>query len=382
MRRLAAAALLAGLAWSLLTVPASGHEASGQWTSPAPPTPEAPSVGMQPELSGAATHDDQFRPVVEVTFAVKSVTERPAACPEPPQLPAWPAEGGTVSWRFLPGSAPEQPEPGAVYYGGFVCNGTYELVARPRVANDLQHGQPPPIRTTLALAVPAAPPSDVRAELAKDEGERVARIEWTPPAELPPDAAGYLVERSINGGEWEQLGIAADGEPAWQDGAPHRNAGEFHYRVSTVRLGPSGTTDDLVVSAPAEERVLDVPATSTATTGPVADNAGPPPGPRQLATSGRTEGPRQGAVVSPGPPTTVDNGFNQTLDYGGRRPVSSAGDGGGSVLDVLGETPEQRKELLTPIAAALVFLMWFVLIRYLLRQAAKQPVASTQSSTA
>ena len=385
-------ALLGGTlgALALLVPVASAHQVSGGWTSPAPDA--LPSV-EQPRLAGTITHDEPVRPIRQVTFKVKRETEQPEGCPKPPELPAWPGgDRTTVSWAFEPPAPPDaEPVPGQAHHSGFVCNGTYRLDATAQLTGLPGHEAMAPVSTLLKVAIPSGPPSGITAMLDRVGDERVVALNWQGPQDLYADLVGFVVERRIDGGAWEQVAATGATEPRWTDSAAAGADGTFVYRVAAVRLGASGGSDDLVVSAPSEEHALVVPRSATPTTADRGGSGGGKGGgstatttPRAVVSHGpvvaelqRQAANVQGSSIQSSPPTTTDTGFKPELDYGGRRRQVNRAPDGGLFGGVLGETSGERKDVLTPVAAGLVLLMWFVHIRMLLRRAAAPVLQQT-----
>lgn len=273
---------------------------------------------------------------------------------------------------------------------GFVwwCNGTFDVVAS---------GTSSPPDTfdlfgKIRVAVPPARVPSMEATVAGGEDApdpetgataddpATVEVSWqqleSPDTDYP-DFVGYRVQRAGPAGDskFETVGnevIDHDPELVTQE-APQQVTdtieapGVYRYRVQSLRAGPDGTGPTQVVAASVEEpvsvEIAGPPTTTTPTTA-----AGPPTTRRSLALPdvGRgTNNPRSPLAV-PAVPTTLDTGFDETLDYGELpEPGEELAGEGQSVIQNEGE----GAGLLGPVAGAMVLLGWAGHVAYLNRLA-------------
>lgn len=242
------------------------------------------------------------------------------------------------------------------------CNGRYTVVAAGQSNQEVAAYE---ISTVISVAVPPAPITVVNARW---DGEvEAVEVVFEPLSEdeLAVDAIGYRVERAGPDGDafapvGDDLGVSS--EPVVLD--TPETGGEYRYRVRAIRAGPDGPVLSRAVgTAVAEvtvpgEAVEPTTTTTTARSGAVRTGGG---GRRTggLVTRGTTPG-------QAGPPTTLDTGFDETIDYGDRRPRPElAGQEGQSIIRTEGD----GAGLIAPVAGALVLLGWAGHIAYLNRLA-------------
>lgn len=259
------------------------------------------------------------------------------------------------------------------------CNGTYRFSATateraPRFRAPTSHR----LTVTFDVAGPAPTPEDLTA--ASDDAGRRITVLWSELTDPPPDALGFLVERRIGSGDWEEVAQRPLDDPGWVDEALPEEGGQARYRVRSARIGPR---DTLVVSEASDEGVATFAKAPTTTTRP-----GDPPTPTTTAppATGGT-----GSTVDPGErfkrlqqdatrdrprfttPTTADTGFDETLGYptlSTIRPVGGddgelAGDDGLISLD----DGSDSRAVVVSVAAALVMGIGALQLRHLTRRA-------------
>lgn len=243
------------------------------------------------------------------------------------------------------------------------CNGRYRIVAAAQSSQEVGTYE---MVGELAVAVPPLPVTVVATRF--DDSVDAVEVVWEPLSEeeTAVDAIGYRVERAAPGGEFVEVGedVGLD-EPTVVLDEPD-TGGEHRYRVRAIRSGPEGPILSPVEgTAVSEVTVPAPPATSTTTTTKATGTTGPRISGGRVAVPGRTT-PRL-----PSPPTTVDTGFQERLDYGDRDAPGTeddpelAGDSGQAII----RTDDEGAGLLAPAAGALVLLGWAGHIAYLNRLA-------------
>lgn len=286
-----------------------------------------------------------------------------------------PAEGCTLPAPAVVEPAELQTEPVAelpfsVELGGVPCNGAYRIEVEART-NDPTDG-----RYVLGrpVAVGLLPAGIDDVEVTLDDRARAATVTFNPlaPEQLAPDAIGYVVERGgpasePGAGEFVDIGtLDLDDEPHLVDDLSRAPGGTYTYRVRATRAG---------AVEPERSSVLDT-ATATLT---IDD---PPDGPPSTAaTPGRRRAGRAGTPAARGTPsprrsttaTTVDTGFEGTIDYGDLPEGSDApdlpGDEPVAGASTITEEDEEGVDLAAPVAGALVLVGWAGHIAYLNRLA-------------
>lgn len=258
------------------------------------------------------------------------------------------------------------------------CNGTFAIKAIPR--NNVSSYDFEMIRA-LEIAVPPAPVTEVSAVAAgnpdpatgptADDPEQVD-VSWVPLAAPTSDAQGYAVERAGPDGEtFARIGSAGPGEDGYEDEITE--PGTYTYRVRAIRPGARGgevlspTADSATTSVDVAGPPDPTTTTSTATQdGATVTRDTPLTLPRAVDGGGGG-----GTLRVPGratTTTTIDPGFEDSLDYGelpepgdeealageGQSVIRAEGDGAG---------------LVGPVAGALVLLGWAGHVAYLNRLA-------------
>lgn len=253
------------------------------------------------------------------------------------------------------------------------CNGRYDI----EVEATLDDPDAPTrtVRQPFQLATPT--PAVTGLSLRLDDRTRKVTATFTPVPEdrLPPDATGYVLERSgpsegEPGGSFVDAGMLdIDDAPRFVDDLARAAGGTYTYRVRTIR-----GSDERSSTFEAE--------TATIAIGDPSD--------RPTPSVGAARGPRRGGVTmsrraTPAPRrpttatvTTLDTGFEGTIDYGEEGGPGTTADLEG--VDDLGEDEPlagqsiiqdegDGVDLAAPVAGALVLLGWAGHIAYLNRLA-------------
>ena len=253
-----------------------------------------------------------------------------------------------------------------------VCNGRYVL----EVEGTLDDPDAPTHVLRQPFTVGSLPPAVTDLDVGLDERTRTATVTFTPvpDEDLDPDALGYVLERGgpaegVSAGSFVDVGaLDLDDQPRFVDDLGRAAAGTYTYRVRALRAGADG---------PERSSIIDT-ETATVTIGEPPD--GPPPtdaaaigrSPRRSGVSITRRGPATSRRVTV---TTLDTGFEGTIDYGElpegtTRPTTG---------DTLGDEPLAGQSIITdegegvdlaaPVAGALVLLGWAGHIAYLNRLA-------------
>ncbi|HEU5083233.1 MAG TPA: hypothetical protein VFU14_07840 [Acidimicrobiales bacterium] len=249
------------------------------------------------------------------------------------------------------------------------CNGRYLVQAEARL-NDPQR---PPFtleRSFVLAALPAAV-TEVGAKVRDDERKAVVTFTPLTADQLDPDATGYVVERSgpavAGEGRFDDVGtLGLDDEPRLVDDLAAQEAGTYTYRVRAVRAGADGDVRSSIIDTATAAIELEGDPTSPTTT---ADSQVNTRGGSIRVPSRATSTRRRSTTARQGPPTTLDTGFEESLDYGdgelGQELADEPVAGGQSVV----RDEEDTVDLAVPAAGALVMLGWAGHIVYLNRLA-------------
>jgi hypothetical protein len=281
------------------------------------------------------------------------------------------------------------------------CNGTYTLVATAVTTDDnvfRPHDQASLDRTVTV----AAPPPVVTGVDATDDG-RIITVTWDDMVAGAPDLSGYIIERQIGTGDFEQLDTVAADTQTYEDSDLPTAGGEATYRLFAVRPSPDGER----VSASSDEAATKFASTSHSTTntttggdaGGTGGSTNPGPtdglggtGPDGQPTSGggsssgashaRTSAPRtfSGTFLPPllrpasqavrpaTTPTTADTGYEDALPYGEREQGEDPAESAGGMASIFTNgTPGRGMAI--PVATALVLAVWAMHLRMLARAA-------------
>jgi len=369
----AAVVLLAGPAALAQTedVPDPDEELSWEqrWAASALDAPfdvEGHVVRVQPfALSGTMRYEKQGPADHIVQIEVRVVDD--------PADERIPGEGCTLPEPLLvPGSGPEPELTSEVpfFVNGLEvpCNGAYLVEVEATV--DDPDAPTFTLRQPFVMGMLPAAVTDLAIDL--DERARRTTVTFSPvPADqLAPDAIGYVLER---GGPVDEAGVVGtfvdvgtldiDDEPRFVDDLARAAGGTYEYRVRAVRAGAAEPERSSVIDTETARVTIGAPPeTPTADRGSVVVRRSPRRGGGAVT--------RRSAPARPTTATTLDTGFEDTLDYGDRPPGSPAmvGDeplAGQSVIQDEGE----GLDLAAPVAGALVLVGWAGHIAYLNRLA-------------
>ncbi len=385
--------LVAALALGVGVTVAIGSSAVAQEPAPAPWTGSsfdssvpAPHLSHTFDVGGAFKRSGRGQIFnVDISFARGSY---PTADASECTIPSNESDVPEVDPDNPPSTAPDAPSDQfrfRVTETLWPCNGNYTVLATATAAatSDTSYTMQETIRVEVPpVAVPGLQATVAGGEDSPDpqtgataDDPASVLVTWEKldtPDETYPDFVGYRVQRA---------GPAADAKFATvSDVIGHESAntfndtieapGKYRYRVQSLRAGPEGP------STP-------VPSADATTPSVAVDVAGPPapaattttPGENDATTTRRrtfglpdvNRTPSTGRTLTvPGPPTTVDDGFNDTLDYGDLpEPGSELAGEGQSVIQTEGE----GAGLLGPVAGAMVLLGWAGHVAYLNRLA-------------
>lgn len=369
-------------------VPRSGDLVPGQEP---PPPPEPPDEPEQPEQHppgswGASSFEAPFdepdaslrRETFDVEGTLRYEKTGPADFIEEVEVRIVddPSDSRTLGDACtLPAPAVfsgDGPEPGLTAEQDFLvesvtlpCNGRYVVEAAGRLED------PDASTHTLrqSFVVAAMPPSVTGLGVTLDGDDRSVTVTFQPLAEgeLSPDAIGYVLERSGDDGLFVDVATIGVGDDAeFVDPLSDVPAGAYTYRVRAVRAGVDGDVRSSIIDTETDtvEVEGDPPSApgSTPTT-----SAG-----RSRVSGTRSAGGRISAGAGPASrsttPTTLDTGFEDTLDYGDRDESELAGDEPVAGQSIVRDEAEGMG-LAVPAAGALVMLGWAGHILYLNRLA-------------
>lgn len=263
----------------------------------------------------------------------------------------------------------------------WLCNGRYPVSATAQT-NRARSQQ---IEATVTVAIPPKPVSGLGAEAAGDpdaetgateDDPETVTVTWEPLDEADiVEGQGYRVQRAGPGGD---AGFATVSEIISEEDAGSytdtvTEPGDYRYRVQSLRTGPDGPDGAPVPSANADTPTTEVEVAGPPTPPTTTPGVTTPPTtqPLELPSVGPgTDNPRATppTISVPSPPTTLDTGFNDELDYGDRdipEPGEELAGEGQSVI----ETEAEGAGLLGPVAGAMVLLGWAGHVAYLNRLA-------------
>lgn len=330
-----------------------------EYTHPEDGTPPAGSTVSNATVTftGVVRHATRQQPTVNL--GASPPQGAPTACiPEANSAVVTAAGGGNFAFR------------GALT---FPCNLTYAVTATASVPPPPIGPRPPSQRIPISISTAAPGPPVTGLAVSKGDG-RTVELRWVPPAPPPDGLLGYLVERSVNGGEFSQLTVIDDpATESYTDKDVPTSGGKLAYRVSTLRNAPGGPVTSQAADGDGAVTFEAVPGSSSTTS---------PGGTSQPTVGSATAGRRIGGSLDlPGlsspntsqgrrstTSTTVDTGFLETLPFEDREPGDDEpalpGDGFASVT-----FEEGGAGLLVPAAVALLLLVWAAHLRYLNRLA-------------
>lgn len=366
MRRLLLASALVMLAAPVAAAQSSDY--SGGWTDPAPSSSRDGKplayLDRPKALTGEVSHPNGINGVSAI---IVPDPDNPPTAGCDPKMDSVTAEQNGTSTTFHVNAT-------------FPCNLVYELkaTAQANAGTGIPASPPPPYQLPLFVAavIPPAPVDQVDAILEVNGDERKVTLQW--PAGSEPDLLGYVVTRTASDSA-ETLGqVDAGDDTSMVDEDPP--AGKTsRYDVTAVRRGPDDDHKQ-VAASPTSVQVV-VPARAASAEGDGSTGGEPPlttivngepsqgrPDPG-LLTSVNARGPQ----APPSPPTTLDTGFNETLDYPTPTGEVAAPTGDPAVVATFEETPESpfaNKQTMTFVAAGLAMLVGALVITYVTRRAA------------
>lgn len=255
------------------------------------------------------------------------------------------------------------------------CNGRYLLEAEAQ----LDDPDAPTYTMARSFVLAALPAAVTGLTVDVDAGARRATVAFTPlPEEQHAiDALGYVVERAGPADDDGALGtygdvatIGLDDDPVVVDDLAAAAPGRYSYRVRAVRDGADGPVRSSVIDTETAAIVLEGPPRTTTSSTPRATAGTSRRGGGRLTVPSRRRSSGRPTTV-----TTIDTGFEETLDYGPTSaPATSdpseelAGDEPVAGQSIVRDEAESV-DLLVPAAGALVMLGWAGHIVYLNRLA-------------
>jgi len=377
-RRLALTALAAALL--LVADPALAQESidSGDWAGSRVVRPPALASegGGQVEVVGQYRGRKPF-PTPTILWQVGQDPDLPAECPSMARSGQMPRPDDSSSLRdefstYAFGTGIQLAEP---------CNGQYEVAISGSYGFN---GRLPRLTTEIVVAIPPPTVNGVRVDQA-DDGDALI-VSWDPVETAAADFLGYRVERSVDGGGYEVIGLTQSSAQTFTDGEPP--AAPVSYRVLARRGNGSGGE---IASAPSGSDSIDLTPADSGADGDGDGDAGGGPGGTpgsgggSPAGGGSTGGSVGGGVRPPvvgrssgrpfpplttsGPPTTVDDGYSETLPFEDREPGSAEPVLPDDELASVVYEDEVGRGLAIPIATALVLAVWAFHLRFLARAA-------------
>lgn len=363
-------AATAGLAIGVLLVAgpvalAQDGQADDPWAGSAfdPPWDAPDAVIQDPaaDITGRLLYWKQH-PSDTIESAEVTVTDEPSDSFEPAEACELPEP------HVQPGDAPDPAENDELRFVledlTLACNGRY-VVTVVGTVGEATHT----LTTTIVADVPAGGANDLTVTSA-DAGHVV--LGWKLPTDAPVDLVGFVVERAGPAATDAELddfttisGLVDDPALRYDDAPPAD--GQYRYRLRSVRRSTHGSLlSRLAVSPTVDATVTGVPVTTTTTTTPYQPGNSIPTVPRSA-----------GAPMLPAAPTTtIDPGFNETIDYGASSPFFTVA--GGETAE-LPEAPAdgamrifdeaENADIVVPLAGALVLLGWAGHLAYLNRLA-------------
>ncbi len=366
MRRLPAVVLAVLVGLVLVAAPASAGESidSGQFAGSRLDPQPGPSATGEVRVTG------RIRSAIAIWISL--------------QVSITPSEGGCEVPAPAPTDRGPNPHPIAVSFSA-ACNGIYLVQAR----GTTNWGDVASLDQAIVVSMPAPTVTGVTAAA---DGRRVT-VTWSDMRAAAPDLSGYVVERSVNGGDFSPVATVDAAEQSAVDATLPPEGGDAAYRVLATRPAPDGTKVS-AAGIPAATRYEAAPI-DPVTGEPVPD---PPAGPSG-STDGRSGGPAgaggrvgsaaPGAVTRPRvglggtffpplrrptplpgstTPTTTDDGYAETLPYDEQGDPAD-GDVSGDELAAIRTDGETGRSMVIPVATALVLAVWALHLRVLTRAA-------------
>ena len=351
------------LAMGVLGAPGAMAQGEDPWAGSAftAPSDDAPATESSFPIAGTFVNSRQSITTVTVDFGrldddVYSPAEGDPCVPADPGIVPDTPGNGLDRYDFTV----QTPEGDDIVWP---CNGRY-LIRATAASEGLDGSDEHTLSRTVVVAV--APPP-VRSVTATPQGEKV-EVTWQPVDDPSADALGYRVERAgpKNDGTFgPYIAVSGDlGTAATSATDRPQVSGEYRYRVLSLRHGADGpVTAPKDASATADAGVTVSTPTTASGTGRGAGTPGRG-APRAPRSSGGARLPASS------PPTTLDTGFDEEIDYGNRTatadsPELADGGEGQSIIRSEGE----GAGLVAPAAGALVLLGWAGHVVYLNRLA-------------
>ncbi|CAN5614487.1 hypothetical protein BH20ACT2_BH20ACT2_25720 [soil metagenome] len=248
----------------------------------------------------------------------------------------------------------------------FECNGTYQVTA---IARDGRSGDVEPISAEIGprqftVAAPPAPVIDLAVVVNPD---RTVTVTWAPGGD-GPDYQGYEVVRSRGG---DAAAASPSEATTFNDTQKAPPEGKLSYTVVALRSDGAGD----VIRSEAAVSGVDLSEVTDPTV-PPGDGPGSGAGSGRGGSSGSggSGGSSSSGSASgrSGPPTTLDTGFDEEIDYGDRE----LGAADAVLPDDLASTQRfndgsEPRGLLVPVALALVLVLGAMHLRHLTRLATR-----------
>lgn len=384
----AAAALAGGLLATLLVAPVALAQ-----TDEVPPTDELdpgqqqPPAQSEPGSWGASSFEEPFDAdgaiVPRETFDVEGTLRYEKTGPsdfieevevrvvDDPGDSFTPGEGCSLpSPTTISGDG---PRPGLTAEQSFEvhdvsvpCNGRYLVEAQ----GWLQDPDAESFTLRRSFVLAAMPASVTGLDVTYDGSGRSVTATFQPLADdqLAPDATGYVLERRGPDGDTfvDVATIGLDDGPRFVDPLDGAPAGAYTYRVRAVRAGADGDVRSSLIDTETDTVEVEGEPRSSSTSSPGAAAGRRGDGPR--SAGGRISVGRTGSDPRLTTPTTLDTGFEDTLDYGDRSDGELAGDEPVAGQSIVRDEAEGMG-LAVPAAGALVMLGWAGHLLYLNRLA-------------
>lgn len=259
------------------------------------------------------------------------------------------------------------------------CNGRYLAQA----TGTLENPDAPPHTMERSFVLAAPPQSVTGLGVTLDGQSRSVTVTFQPLSggDVAPDATGYVLERRgpSDDGFVDAAAIGLGDDPELVDPLTDAPAGDYTYRVRAVRAGVDGDVRSSLRGTESDTVAVEGEPAPSATASPTTTAGRRGTVGSRSATGGRTSIPRTSSAPRLTTPTTLDTGFEDTLDYGELPDDSSGGDGGDRDDELAGDEPVAGQsivrdegegvDLVIPAAGALVMLGWAGHITYLNRLA-------------
>ncbi len=304
------------------------------------------------------------------------------------------ARGGCAVPNPPPQGPASSPRPVSVAFTA-ACNGAYNV----RIDAQSQYGDTAFLDQNIVVTMPAPVVTGVTATA---DGRSI-EVAWDDMLPEAADLSGYVVERKIDDGDFEELATLPADEQLYIDEDLPIAGGDATYRVLSTRPVPDGTT---VTSQSSDEVATPfdpAPTTGSGTGGGAGTGdggtgggsgtgSGEGSGGSGEGTSGSGDGTTAPSVHSGGvsapratfsstflPPllrpqhltptttTTVDEGYQDTLPYGARAADEDTALADEEGLSSAFTEGQAGRGLVIPVAAALVMALWATHLRLLAR---------------